>query len=246
MATFKCHGLIIKKNNIGESDRILTIFTDKFGKVRAKAKGVRKTLSRLAGHLDLFCLTNLVLAEGKTLDVIIEAQTIECFPILGQDLKKTAAVFYLAELVDKTIGEHEPNLKIFHLLLKVLQKILLKNDEIYLRYFEINLLKYLGFRPHFGRCMHCQEKLKPTRNFFSPKEGGVLDIDCRQEDPTAIEISVSAIKLLRLMLQEDLDKFSKIKASMEVKKEMKRILSLFLNYTLEKKLSSAGFLEKIK
>ena len=70
MGTYKTRGIIIKRSNYSEADRILTIYTEKLGKIRVNAKGIRKIKSKLAGSLEPFCLTDFVIAEGRNLDIV--------------------------------------------------------------------------------------------------------------------------------------------------------------------------------
>ncbi|MFA6492884.1 MAG: DNA repair protein RecO, partial [Patescibacteria group bacterium] len=95
---YKTRGIILKRTNLNEADRILTIFTENNGRIKAVAKGIRKTLSKLAGHLELFCLTDFVIAEGRNLDTITAAETQKCFINLRGDLESTNVAYYLAEI----------------------------------------------------------------------------------------------------------------------------------------------------
>lgn len=245
-SSYKCQGIVIKIKNFGEADRLLTIFTDRFGKIIVKVKGVRKTLSRLSGHLDLFCLSKLILAEGRSLDQIISAEVLRCYPILGNNLQKSAQAFYLGELIDKFTVEKQENFPIFKLLIDVLEKLSIKDNQIYLRYFEVNLLNYVGLQPQINNCVICQEKLKPEKNYYSAKLGGILDLKCKKQDPSALPISVSAIKLLRLLQKEDINIAEKIKINIATLDEIKDVLFYFIRYLLEQKLVSIKFLETIK
>ena len=115
---YKTPGIILRRKNLAEADRILTIFTQKRGKVKAVAKGVRWLKSHLAGHLELFCLSDLILAEGKNLDTIIGAELIKSYPKLRADLARTNQAYYLAEITDKLTVEADPHSEIFQLLKK--------------------------------------------------------------------------------------------------------------------------------
>jgi len=130
MATFKTKGIILKRTNLGEADRILTIYTKDFGKIKVVGKGVRKIKSKLAGNLELFCLDDLMIAEGKSLDIICGAVTEKCFFNLRNDLKATHTAYYLADVIDKLSDENEPHQEVYNLLDNLLEEINGENAEI--------------------------------------------------------------------------------------------------------------------
>src|SRR3990167_2736637 len=98
MPSYKTRGIIIKRSNFSEADRLVTIFSKDRGKIRAIAKGVRRPLSKLGGHIELFCLTNFVIAEGRNLDIISGAEIEKCFFDIRSGLDKTSTAFYLGEI----------------------------------------------------------------------------------------------------------------------------------------------------
>ena len=116
MKTYKTEGIIIKRINFGEADRILTIFTKHYGKIKAIAKGIRKIKSRRAPHLELFNQTVLFLYKGKNLDIITEAQLVDSFSTLRKNLRKVAFAFGVCELVDQLTREGQKQLKAYELL----------------------------------------------------------------------------------------------------------------------------------
>ena len=155
MATYKTEGVILKRLNYGEADRILTIYTKNHGKIRAMAKGVRKITSRKGGNVELFNHCILFLAEGRNLDILTEAQVAHSFSRVSDDLEKTAAAFYLVELVDQLTPDGQVNRQVFDLLVGALGELSakdlpagkagLKSLSAITEIFEIELLKILGF-----------------------------------------------------------------------------------------------------
>lgn len=156
MKTFKTEGIILKRTNFGEADRLLTIFTRRYGKIRARAPGARRTTSRKAAHLELFNLASLFLVQGKNFDLVTEATTIENFPGIRKELKKISLAYYLSELVDGLCPEKQENREVFNLLSRTLRTFsggdansiameLLKED------FTNHLLWLLGFLPREKR-----------------------------------------------------------------------------------------------
>lgn len=147
MSSYKTEGVILKRINYGEADRILTIYTKHYGKIKAIAKGVRKITSRKGGNLELFNHCTLFLARGRNLDIITEAQVIRSFSALDDDLKKTAAAFYIVELVDQLTPDGQANRRVFDLLVNVLGTLqsAINDQQSTTRDFEISLLRLLGF-----------------------------------------------------------------------------------------------------
>jgi N-dimethylarginine dimethylaminohydrolase len=119
---YRARGFVLKRMDLGEADRILTLYTREHGKLRAVAKGVRKTTSRSAGHLEPFILTDLSLAVGKELDVIAQAETKHAFREVREDLVLTTHAYYLAELTDLLTEDRMDNRAVFDALVQALRE----------------------------------------------------------------------------------------------------------------------------
>lgn len=144
MRGYKTEGIILKRLNFGETDRLLTIFTKHYGKIKAIAKGVRRLKSRKAGSLELFNQLQLVIAEGKNLDIITEVELSRSFNQLRKNLKLVIQAFQVVEALDKLTPERQPSRQLFQLLQEGLQR-LDQGQESAVLEFEIALLKELGF-----------------------------------------------------------------------------------------------------
>jgi DNA repair protein RecO (recombination protein O) len=144
---YKTQGIIIKKTDLAEADRLLTIYTKDFGKILAKARAVKKTQAKLKGHLELFIHSHLMLAQGRSRDIITSAETIESFPCLRRDLNSLAAAYYLSELIDKLIVEPEKDERIWELFLSSLKRIEAPEGASFeiIKNFENKLLEFLGY-----------------------------------------------------------------------------------------------------
>lgn len=143
--TFKTEGIILKRINYGEADRILTIYTKHYGKVRAIAKGVRKMTSRKGGNVEAFNHATLFFVRGKNLDILTEVEVINSFKDWRKDLRKVGLAYYFCELVDKLTPDGQTNRPVFELLRGVLAKIGKENTSELVRNFEEKLLEELGF-----------------------------------------------------------------------------------------------------
>lgn len=143
--TYKTEGVVLKRKNLSEADKILTVFSKHYGKIKVIAKGVRKTTSRKAGSLELFNHCFLVLAKCRSLDIILEAQTINSFPNLRKNLLKVSVAYYFCELVDKLTAEGQAQAQVYQLLCDSLKKIPDVRLVALVRNFEEQLLDELGF-----------------------------------------------------------------------------------------------------
>lgn len=143
---YKTQGIIIKRKNLGEFDRLLTVYTKEFGKILVKAKSVRKNQSKLRGHLELFLFTHLIIAPGKGFDIITGAETIDSFSYLHKNLPCLTATYYLSELVDKLIVGQEQDKKIWELIYSTFQQLNQGNNiKPIINDFENKLLEFLGY-----------------------------------------------------------------------------------------------------
>lgn len=114
--TYKVQTIVIKRINFGEADKILTLFTKRYGKISCLAKGIRKLTSRKAASLELFTLSAVFLAKGKNLDIVTEAKIINSFSPLRKDLKKVALAYKFCELIDRLTADSQSNRLLFGLL----------------------------------------------------------------------------------------------------------------------------------
>src|SRR5438128_12367805 len=112
---YKSEAVIIKRINLGEADKILTIFTPHFGKLRVVAKGVRKVTSRLAGHVELFTRSQMLLAKGRNLDIITQSETVDAYRPLHDDLSRIAHASYASELLDAFTPDELENYPVYRL-----------------------------------------------------------------------------------------------------------------------------------
>ncbi len=106
---YRTPAIILKRQDFGEADRILTLFTPERGKLRVIAKGARKITSRKGGHIELFTYSNLLIAKGRNFDIVTQAETIQSFRKLREDLSRITYAYYIAELVDLFTQENEAN-----------------------------------------------------------------------------------------------------------------------------------------
>ena len=117
---YRTDAIVLRRQDFGEADRVLTLYSPWRGKFRAIAKGVRRPKSRLGGHVELFTHVNMLVAQGRNLDIVTQAETVRPFARIRDDLWKTSYACYVAELVDRFTEEHLENQPVFDLLLQAL------------------------------------------------------------------------------------------------------------------------------
>lgn len=144
MPAVTTEGLIIKRSNFGEADRVLTALTDRYGKVTIIARGVRKITSRRAGNIELLNRVKLHLFRGRGL-TLTEAEAIETFQTLKSNLTLSTVAFHVIEVVDRLVPVNQKNASLYNLVVGVLQVLEKNPRQIFIRAFEVKILSLLGF-----------------------------------------------------------------------------------------------------
>lgn len=244
--TFRATAVVLRHIEYGEADRILTLYTLEKGKIQAIAKGVRKIRSRKAGHLEPFTQVALFLAKGRNLAVVTQAEALDSYPGIRADLQRTALAAYVMELLDRFTQEEGENRQLFHLLVDTLGR--LNQDEqpeTIVRYYEVQLLDLLGFRPELTHCVVCRREIQPEDQYFSAKLGGALCPRCSAQDSSAWRISMTALKYLRYFQRSPyaVVRGRVIPAAAEA--ELRALMERYFTYLLEYSLRTPGFLDAI-
>ena len=244
---YKTDAVILKRSDFGEADRLVTVFTPEYGKLRLLAKGIRKPTSRKAGHLELFTHARLLIARGRELDIVTQAETVNAFRPLREDLKRTGYAHYVAELLDKFTAERDRNPPLFTLLLETLSRLCEEADlERVARYYELHLLTLAGYRPELFACVKCRERLRPVVNYFSPADGGVLCPRCGEGRDGAMPLSINALKVLRFFQTREYELCRRLRLSRGVRLEVESHLRRYILYHLERNLKSVEFILELQ
>jgi DNA repair protein RecO (recombination protein O) len=242
---YRTEGVIIRRADFGEADRLLTLITPQ-GKRRVVAKGARKTTSRLAGHIELFTHATLLLAVGRNLDIVTQSVILHGYNTLRGDLKRIGAAYYAAELIDRLIEEDDENRPAYDLLLATLQALdTSEHLDLVLRFYELRLLGCLGYRPQLYHCAVCQEVLTEETRHFSHEAGGALCPRCAPSQRAALPLSLSAFKLLRFLQAQPLEAVERLNISPATRAEAELLLRTYVRRILERDLKSVAFLEEI-
>jgi DNA repair protein RecO (recombination protein O) len=242
---YRTEAIILRRSDFAEADRLLLLATPA-GKQRVVAKGVRKTTSRIAGHIELFTHTNLLLAVGRNLDIITQSQIINSYARLRSEIARLSCAYYIAELYDKFTEDGEENRPLFQLLVSSFAAIdQSANPDLVLRSYELRLLQITGYRPHLHQCAICGEILTEEADRFSPQLGGVLCPRDRRSDQRALTMSGPAFRLLRYLQSQPLSAIEALHLSTTVRGEVEQLLRAYLRNLLERDLKSVAFLEDV-
>jgi len=247
---YRTEAIVLKRSDFGEADRLLTLYTPELGKIRVIAKGARKPTSRKSGHVELFTHAQLLVARGRNLDIVTQAETIHAFRPLREDLLRTSYAYYAAELLDRFVEEGVENRPLFALLLAVLDWLGESNDlALIARFYELRLLALSGYQPQLFQCVNCRATIEPVTNFFDPDRGGVLCPRCGHElrDNAGLKsISLNALKVLRFLQTHESETCFRLRISPALHGELEAVMQRYIIYILERNLKSVAFLQMLR
>lgn len=239
---YKTDALILRRSNLGEADRVLLLATPA-GKRSVIARGARKTTSRLAGYIELFTHTRLLLAIGRNLDVVTQSTIAQGFPTLRSDLERLNSGYYVAELYDTCTVEQEENPQLFQLLVATFAALdTSRSVDLVVRAYELRLLHLIGYRPHLQYCAVSHQLLTKDANRFSPRLGGVLGPASVHADRDALEMDTRTFKLLRYLQREPFAAIESLQISAPVRTEAHYLLRAYITHILEREPGSSVLL----
>ena len=246
--SIRIHAIVLRHADWGEADRLVTLYTREQGKLRAVAKGARKITSRKAGHLEPFTHVKLQLARGRSLFIVTQADTIEAFLSLRETLEMTGTASYVVELLDRFVYEEEgANPTLYRLLADTLKRLANGEDPwLAVRYYEMRLLDFLGFRPQLSDCANCGREIKAEDQFFSFSLGGAVCPRCGRGLPNLPTISVDALKYLRHFQRSSYAEAKRACPTPAVMNEVETLMQGYFTYLLERELNSPGFLKQVR
>jgi DNA repair protein RecO (recombination protein O) len=243
---YQTEAIIIKKTKLGEADCILTFYTPHLGKIQGFAKSLRKSKSKMAGHLELLTHSQVSLARGRNIDTITGSQTINSFLPLKTDLELTSCALYATELVNQFTADNQEDHPLFELLLETMHNLSRGGDnELILRYFELHLLDKVGYRPQLEQCVSCHSALKDISNLFCPGAGGMLCPNCRQSQ-LSFPLSEKARKVLLLLQNSDHSIVSQLETDPELSRQLEMVMRNYLRYLLEREVKSVAWLDTLR
>jgi DNA repair protein RecO (recombination protein O) len=246
--TLKTNAIVLKDKEVGETDKLFTLYTQNFGKIEVLGKGIRKIKAKLKGGLQPLNHISLEFVQGKHFFIATDAVLKDDFPTIKKEIKKYRSALYICDILDRLVKGAEKDERIWELLLETINNI--NQLPITIRYFEWNLLSFLGFEPELYHCVLCQERISQGKFYFSAKEGGIICNKCgmRIAQPSVktsgyakghiriIDISRDVIKILRLIILRDKEILRKLKIDSIQERELKELSRHYLSWILEEEI----------
>jgi DNA repair protein RecO (recombination protein O) len=239
---YRDEAVVLRTQKLGEADRIITLLTRGTGRVRAVAKGVRRTSSRFGSRLEPFSHVDLQLAEGRSLDVITQAETLSPYGArIGTDYDRYTAGTVMLETAERLVPEDkEPALQQFLLLIGALRTMSAgeRSPTAVLDSFLLRSLSVAGYAPSFTACARCG--VPGPHRAFSPAAGGILCARCRV--PGAASPALETVELLGALLAGD---WALVEASdPRHRREATGLVSAYLAWHLERGLKSLSYVNR--
>jgi DNA repair protein RecO (recombination protein O) len=246
----KTEAILLRSFDYSESDRIVTFYTRDYGKLRGIAKGARRSRRRFANALELFCRSEIVFSrKGRdNLALIEESRVHNHFGGIRQDLEKTLMASYLIDLTDQFTLEDKKSEELFELLHDFLNFIETGDAaEILLRFFEIRLLKCVGYQPVLDRCIACQAPLNGADIYqFNARAGGIRCSACHRTGEASLSCSTGTLKTLLRGQDVDLSRMSRLLMSEQSALESRQIMLHFIRHLLGKELKSLQVFHQVQ
>lgn len=203
MSLYRDEGVVLRTIRLGEADRIVTLVTKEHGKVRAVAKGIRRTKSRIGARLEPLSHVTMLCWQGRELDVVNQVEVVESFRHVRSDLNRLNPAMTMLEVVDHVAMEHHAAPELFTLLTGALRSLDTDGSPLVLGAFCWKLLSIEGVAPITERCAHCNKDVPLVA--FDSHEGGFLCRDCRRGQPVSQEVVELVRRVLGGQLRAALD-----------------------------------------
>lgn len=245
MSLIKLQGIVIKSINLGESDKIVTIFTDKLGKIDVVAHGVRRPKSKNMSSMQAFSYGEYIVYKGKNLYTLSQSSIIESFQGILLDLDKVAYGSYFLELLDIFSERENKNLSLMGLMLKTLY--ILNHGDVNLRLlravYDFKIVSLAGFMPQIKHCSKCRSDLE--FGYFSIKDGGIICGNCK-DNTFLFGVNKDVMKFLHVLRNIKLEDLRDINYKDETLDYVQNILYRYITYYGEREIKSLGLLNHLK
>lgn len=251
MAIFKTEGVVIKSQNLRETSKLLTLYTQDFGKMKLVAKGSRSMKSRFGGSIDLLNHIAIVFYYKQTRQIqfLSQSEIIHSFVRIRTDLEKLALGLAICELIDKTEIGNVPNALLFKTTIDTLKGLnQCTRATNYFPYFVIKFLEIVGFKPNFNRCRNCGKLANGESILFKISKGGFMCSQCRAQDTSGLMLSPETVKILQRFQKATIWGIDRIHPSRSAREEIDRFLRAYMRFHLDgvNDLNALRFLAKIE
>jgi DNA repair protein RecO (recombination protein O) len=246
--SFRTPAIILRRFDLGEADRLLTLLTPHHGKIEVVAKGARKLTSTKTGHVELFTRADMLIHKGRELGIAVQAEMTAPYLPLRDDLTLGAYAGYAAELADRFTNEgDDETTRLFTLLDETFNRLCTDPDpRLALRYYEIHLLDISGFRPELNECVIGHEDIQPEDQYFSYAEGGVVCPQDAMRGTSFIPLPLLTLKVLRHLQRSPYARVKELQVSNSLHDDLERVMQGYITYLLERRLQSADFIRRLR
>lgn len=245
--TIRTEAIVLRQKEFREADRMLTVLTPDYGKLKLLAKGVRRMHSRKSGHLDLYNRVDLLLAKGRDWYIVTQADTLETYRCLREDLLRLSYAQYFVELLERFTIEDDANPEQYALLANAMRwNCDTENPMLMTHFYELQLLNQVGFRPELTHCVVSGEAVQPEDQFFDPIGGGLVRPNYGATQIGAFPISMDAVKVLRFLQRSQYEQIEQLTLRKPVAREVEQVMTKYIAALLERRLKSADFLHKVR
>jgi len=232
----RCLGFTFKSQEVGETDKIFSLFTKELGKIEILAKGIRKLPSKLRGGIEIFAISQIEFIEGRKQKILVGSQLLERFERIKKNIKKLSIAYKISQLLNSLIKGEEKDERIYKLILQVfsrLNKYSLKKEILYYTYFFWKIIYFLGYELNFDFCFLCSKKLN-GKMYLHLSSGGIVCSDCFKNVKIGREIPKNLAKLLKAILKENLEFVERLKIKEEKLNYLFSISEKYLNFLFQK------------
>lgn len=237
MKLYRDTGVVLRTYRLGEADRIVVVFTEHHGKVRAVAKGIRKTQSKFGARLEPASHVKLLLHKGRDLDIVNQAELVEAPVQMRGDLDRLTQAMAALEVVDQLSLDREPDAHRYRMLVGVLRTLEDRPSPLVVPAFFWKLLMADGVRPELDVCVACGDETAPLVAFDSD-QGGVLCRSCRR----GTSVSTAALALMRQVLGGELNAALAAPVT-PATHEVAHLATRFMEHHLERRLRAVAMFE---
>ncbi|MBQ4078287.1 DNA repair protein RecO [bacterium] len=250
---FTTNVINLKSYNISEADKIIVMYSKEKGLIKGVAKGIKKTTSKLGGRMDMLVANKLMLNKGKTLDTICQAEALNTFFNLRNDMNKLFYAMYCSEIVSNFGIENDPNSEeIYNLFYSFLEKLSnAKTKEqamLSVLKFQIKIMHITGYSIELNDCVKCQKEPNSEEIYFSIEQGGILCKDCAIDVCKKIKIPQKIKEFLNTILKEDFNTQTKYDdlVTEKICDICINLLKNYIEYYSPKRFKTTQMLESIR
>lgn len=252
MNNYVTEAINLKSYNLNDADKIMVMYSKDNGLIKGVAKGIKKPKSKLGARMDLLVANTLQLLKGRSMDTIVQAQTVNNFRKSREDIDKLMLSSYISELVmNFGEGSEAASKEIYELLYKALNRIsdsaTKKDALIAVIKFQLKILLIMGFCVELDTCLCCREQVLDEDMYFSSSMGGIICKDCNKTLGVKLKMHHKIRDFLQAMLQFDFDFESEYdkKATEKVCEVCFNLLDEYARIHTNKKQKSAKIIKEL-